>query len=51
MPRRRTVEVKPTFYSGQIAHPPDSEADQSEILVTNRLVSINLLLLRLLPEI
>jgi hypothetical protein len=43
--------VKPTFYSGQIAHPPDSEADQSEILVTNRLVSINLLLLRLLPEI
>ena len=33
MPRRRTVEVEPTFSSGLIAHPPDSEADQSEILV------------------
>jgi hypothetical protein len=51
MSRRRTVEVKPTFYSGQIVHPPDSEADQNEILVANRLVNIDLLLWRLLPEV
>lgn len=44
MPRRRTVEVEPTFDSGRIAHPPDSEADQSEILVANRPVSIGFLL-------
>jgi hypothetical protein len=34
MPRRRTVEVEPTFNLGSLVHPPDSETDQSEILVT-----------------